>query len=89
MRPAIANVNDPLIFRGASVTGKADAIMEVADPRMLADGSLHGCLDWHPVSQRPSINQNVAGLWLLYGANAPETGTSGRRTILPHDATIC
>jgi len=44
---------------------------------------------WHPAIQCLAYSQNVAGLWLKYGAKTPNIWTSLRRKILPHRATIC
>jgi hypothetical protein len=44
---------------------------------------------WHPTIQRLHNSQNVAGLWLKYGAKSLKIEVSGRRKILWGDATIC
>ena len=44
---------------------------------------------WYPVIQCLTYRQNVAGLWLKYGAKAPFIGTSWARKILVRDVMIC
>jgi hypothetical protein len=76
---------------GLGYAGKALHSWKVADPRNTNSRTIY----WHPASHRLSVNQNVAGLWLLYGygcdygAKPVKIGISGRRVILPPDATIC
>ncbi len=45
--------------------------------------------NWHPAIQCIFVCQNVAGLWLKYGARSAKIETSLRREILLHVATIC
>ena len=61
--------------------GKGDGFIELASPRV--DEHRQPPL-WHPDIQRLAYSQNVAGLWLKYGAKTPNIWTSLRRKILPH-----
>jgi hypothetical protein len=44
---------------------------------------------WHPAIQSLTYCQNVAGLWLKYGAKSPIIGTSWACKILTSDVMIC
>jgi hypothetical protein len=56
----------------------ADPLVESPQPPLLASGdSMH------------TYCQNVAGLWLKYGAKSLKIETSSQCKILPGDATIC
>ena len=44
---------------------------------------------WHPAIQYLRYCQNVAGLWLKYGAKSLNTETSVQCEIQFDDATIC
>jgi hypothetical protein len=54
-------------------------------PEVLTPGSPH----WHPAIQCLRYSQNVAGLWLKYGAKSLKNETFQRCKILFDDATIC
>jgi hypothetical protein len=70
----------------ARPSGKGDGfIMERRVPNSMNAGSPH----WHPVIHCLCILQNVAGLWLKYGANFPKIAASLRRKNKLGDATIC
>jgi hypothetical protein len=64
---------------------KATGSWKIADPWSLLAGSPH----WHPTIQCVLNSQNVAGLWLKYGAKSLKVETSSRCKILFGDATIC
>jgi hypothetical protein len=64
---------------------KATGSSWIADPTPMNTGSPH----WHPAIQRLLIRQNVAGLWLKCGAEAPKIEASSRRKNKKLDATIC
>jgi hypothetical protein len=59
--------------------------LSIAPPDQKNAGSPH----WHPTIHSSSIRQNVAGLWLKYGARPAKTTASLRRKISSRDATIC
>ena len=59
--------------------------------RMIADPPVLECRQppLAPGDSIPYVCQNVAGLWLKYGAKSLKIETSLRCEILLHDATIC
>jgi hypothetical protein len=64
--------------------GKATGSREIA-------GSLVDDRRQPPLASGDSMHtysQNVAGLWLKYGAKSPNIETFSHRKILEHDATI-
>ena len=65
---------------------KATGLSWIADPRIQwnADGP-----HWHPAIQILFIRQNVAGLWLKYGASPAIIEANSRRKNKMLDATIC
>jgi len=82
----IANDDVVLVFRCLSAVWKRRSVhWDRLSPHWVNPGSPH----WHPAIQRLSICQNVAGLWLKYGANSLKIETSLRRKIPPSVATIC
>jgi len=64
---------------------EGDVFKEIAVPLWIIAGSPH----WHPTIQRLLNSQNVAGLWLKYGAKFLKIEASALRKILWGDATIC
>ncbi|WP_375415608.1 hypothetical protein [uncultured Bradyrhizobium sp.] len=65
MLAGISNVNGALISRSGPTIGKRQGFMEDRlFPRLDA-----GSPPWHPAIHCLSGSQNVAGLWLLYGAS--------------------
>jgi hypothetical protein len=65
--------------------GKGDAFMEIADPRVMISGRPAGIRRFNCLR----YSQNVAALWLKYGAKSLKSETFQRCKILFDDATIC
>jgi hypothetical protein len=86
--------------KGAGITNRewCANLFDVSRPQENGDGSW--MIADPPVSECrqpplasgdsiPTLCQNVAGLWLKYGAKSLKIETSSRCEILLHDATIC